>query len=112
MGVRDAPQGISRILDEVASVGGIAQQLVKTFELNDASSLPSLHAMDGDDGALRRSTGDWLLNTAQYLKWKTNPNIFLWIKGAAGCGKTVLWYVSSLSNQVYECLCAHVELMR
>lgn len=54
MGVRDAPQGISRILDEVASVGGIAQQLVKTFELNDASSLPSLHAMDGDDGALRR----------------------------------------------------------
>ncbi|KAI2926300.1 hypothetical protein CBS63078_2226 [Aspergillus niger] len=90
MGVRDAPQGISRILDEVASVGGIAQQLVKTFELNDASSLPSLHAMDGDDGALRRSTGDWLLNTAQYLKWKTNPNIFLWIKGAAGCGKTVL----------------------
>ncbi|TPR07789.1 uracil-xanthine permease family protein [Aspergillus niger] len=92
MGVRDAPQGISRILDEVASVGGIAQQLVKTFELNDASSLPSLHAMDGDDGALRRCLVELqdLKARARYLKWKTNPNIFLWIKGAAGCGKTVL----------------------
>ncbi|RDK38109.1 hypothetical protein M752DRAFT_279121 [Aspergillus phoenicis ATCC 13157] len=36
------------------------------------------------------ATGDWLLNTAQYMKWKTNPNNLLWIKGAAGCGKTVL----------------------
>ena len=54
MGVRNAPQDISRILDEVASVGSIAQQLVKTVELDDASSLPSLQAMGGDDGTLRR----------------------------------------------------------
>ncbi|GKZ82270.1 hypothetical protein AnigIFM56816_007078 [Aspergillus niger] len=203
MGVRDAPKDISRILDEVVSIGSIAQQLVKVIESDGA---PSLQAMCGDDGTLRRcfvelqdlraslklgkasssrralawplpradaekrlqvlatinstlqlalaaddtqnimevsnltrllpsvekkittlsesvarsdedllaellnqlggrsqsakqeqeyrkcapATGDWLLNTAQYMKWKTNPNNLLWIKGAAGCGKTVL----------------------
>ena len=54
MGVRNAPQDISRILDEVTSVGSIAQQLVKAVELDDASSLPFLQAMGGDDGTLRR----------------------------------------------------------
>ncbi|GLB09545.1 hypothetical protein AtubIFM57258_005468 [Aspergillus tubingensis] len=54
MGVRDAPQDISRILDEVSSVGTIAQQLVKAIESDNASSLPSLQTMDGNDGALRR----------------------------------------------------------
>lgn len=57
MGVRDAPQDISRILDEVSSIGTIAQQLVKAIESDDASSLPSLpslQATDGDDGTLRR----------------------------------------------------------
>ncbi|GLA56256.1 hypothetical protein AnigIFM63604_006362, partial [Aspergillus niger] len=206
MGVRDAPKDISRILDEVVGVGSIAQQLVKVIESDGAPSLPSLQAMGGNDGTLRRclvelqdlkaslklgrasssrralawplpradvekrlqvlatikstlqlalaadntqnmmevsnlarllpsvekkitklsgsvaqsdedllaellnqlggrsqsakqkqeyrkcapATGDWLLNTAQYMKWKTNPNNLLWIKGAAGCGKTVL----------------------
>ncbi|GJP92688.1 MOSC domain protein [Aspergillus niger] len=206
MGVRDAPRDISRILDEVVSVGSIAQQLVKVIESDSAPSLSSLQAMGGDDGTLRRclvelqdltaslklgkvsssrrtlawplpradagkrlqvlaaikstlqlalaadntqnimevsnltrllpsvdkkitrlsesvaqsdenllaellnqlgggsqsakqkqeyrkcapATGDWLLNTAQYMKWKTNPNKILWIQGAAGCGKTVL----------------------
>ncbi|PKY05541.1 hypothetical protein P168DRAFT_303322 [Aspergillus campestris IBT 28561] len=199
MGVRNAPKDISRILDEVTSVGSIAQQLVKAVELDDASSLPSLQAMEGDNGTLRRclvelqdlkaslrlgkvsslrralawplqradaetrlqvlatikstlqlalaadniqnmmevlsltrslpsvekkitrlsesvtqsdedhqlaelfnqlggrsqsakqeqeyqkcvpATGDWLLNTAQYMEWKTSPNNLLWIKGA------------------------------
>lgn len=54
MGVRNAPKDISRILDEITSVGSIAQQLVKAVELDDALSLPSLQAMDGDDGTLRR----------------------------------------------------------
>ncbi|RAK89848.1 hypothetical protein BO79DRAFT_263513, partial [Aspergillus costaricaensis CBS 115574] len=208
MGVRDAPQAISRIVDEVASVGYIAQQLVKAIESDDASSLPSLpslQAIDGDGGTLRSclvelqdlkaslklaktsslrraltwpmqpvdaermlqtlattkstlqlalaadntqnmvishtrslpsvekkvtglsesvaqsdegrelaeilsqlggrcqsakqdeeyqkcapATGDWLLNTEQYMKWKINRNHVLWVKGAAGCGKTVL----------------------
>lgn len=56
MGVRDAPQAISRVVDEVASVGYIAQQLMKAIESDDASSLPSLpslQAMDGDGGTLR-----------------------------------------------------------
>ncbi|BCR94918.1 uncharacterized protein AKAW2_11964A [Aspergillus luchuensis] len=207
MGVRDAPQDISRILDEVSSFGTIAQQLVKAIESANASSLPSLQTMDGNDGALRRclvqlqdlraslklgksssvgralgwplqlvdvekmlqtlattksklqsalaadntqsmmevlnptrsspsvqknitrlsesvaqsdeghkvaellkqlggrsqsakqeeeyqkcapATGDWLLNMEQYMKWKISRNNLLWIKGAAGCGKTVL----------------------
>lgn len=54
MGVRDAPKDISRILDEVVSIGSIAQQLVKVIESDGAPSLPSLQAMGGDDGTLRR----------------------------------------------------------
>ncbi|GLA01975.1 hypothetical protein AnigIFM60653_001268 [Aspergillus niger] len=54
MGVRDAPRDISRILDEVVSVGSIAQQLVKVIESDGAPSLPSLQAMGGHDGTLRR----------------------------------------------------------
>lgn len=54
MGVRDAPRDISRILDEVVSVGSIAQQLVKVIESDSAPSLSSLQAMGGDDGTLRR----------------------------------------------------------
>ncbi|OJI81728.1 hypothetical protein ASPTUDRAFT_731647 [Aspergillus tubingensis CBS 134.48] len=209
MGARDASQAISLLLDEFASVGYIAQQLVKAIESDNASSLPSLpslQAMDGDGGTLRSclvelqdlkaslklgktsssrralvwplqpvdaekvlqtlattksklqlalaadntqnmevishtrslpsvekkvtglsetvaqsdegrelaellsqlggrcqsakqdeeyqkcapATGDWLLNTEQYMKWKINRNHLLWVKGAAGCGKTVL----------------------
>ena len=48
MGVRDAPKGISRILDEVVGVGSIAQQLVKVIESDGAPSLPSLQAMGGE----------------------------------------------------------------
>ncbi|RDK38110.1 hypothetical protein M752DRAFT_81280 [Aspergillus phoenicis ATCC 13157] len=54
MGVRDAPKDISRILDEVVSIGSIAQQLVKVIESDGAPSLPSLQAMGGNDGTLRR----------------------------------------------------------
>lgn len=54
IGVRDAPQDISRILDEVASVGNIAQRLLKNVEADDGWALPSLQAMAGSDGPLWR----------------------------------------------------------
>lgn len=54
IGVRDAPQDISRILDEVASVGSIAQRLLKNVEADDCRALPSLQAMAGLDGPLWR----------------------------------------------------------
>lgn len=54
IGVRDAPQDISRILDEVGSVGNIAQRLLKNVEADDGWALPSLQAMAGSDGPLWR----------------------------------------------------------
>lgn len=35
-------------------------------------------------------TGAWLMQTAQYQKWKLGENKHLWISGKAGCGKTIL----------------------
>ncbi|KAL4884609.1 hypothetical protein BJY04DRAFT_215071 [Aspergillus karnatakaensis] len=54
MGVRDAPQEISRILDEVTSVGSVAQQLVKIAETDKGSDFPSLNEMQKTDGPLRK----------------------------------------------------------
>lgn len=35
-------------------------------------------------------TGQWLLNSEIYTKWKTEQNSFLWLYGMPGCGKTTL----------------------
>jgi hypothetical protein len=35
-------------------------------------------------------TGDWLLQSEQYQKWKLSKGIHVWMYGKAGCGKTVL----------------------
>ncbi|KAK6427225.1 hypothetical protein LTR81_000570 [Elasticomyces elasticus] len=35
-------------------------------------------------------TGVWMLQSSQYLKWKTGPSAHLWLYGSAGCGKTIL----------------------
>jgi hypothetical protein len=35
-------------------------------------------------------TGDWLLRSTQYTKWKTGAVSYLWMYGKAGCGKTIL----------------------
>ncbi|KAF2998684.1 hypothetical protein E8E14_002898 [Neopestalotiopsis sp. 37M] len=35
-------------------------------------------------------TGQWLLNSEVYTKWKAEPNSFLWLNGIPGCGKTIL----------------------
>ncbi|KAL2047254.1 hypothetical protein N7G274_001273 [Stereocaulon virgatum] len=36
------------------------------------------------------TTGDWFLKVSEFLTWSTTSNSFLWLYGAAGCGKTVL----------------------
>lgn len=35
-------------------------------------------------------TGQWLLGSDRYAKWKTKRNSFLWLHGIPGCGKTIL----------------------
>lgn len=35
-------------------------------------------------------TGQWLLESSEYRKWKSQPASFLWLHGIPGCGKTVL----------------------
>ncbi|KAK1468711.1 hypothetical protein CMEL01_00478 [Colletotrichum melonis] len=35
-------------------------------------------------------TGQWFLDTKEYLDWKTNPGSSLWLYGGPGCGKTIL----------------------
>ncbi|KAK8115574.1 hypothetical protein PG984_012076 [Apiospora sp. TS-2023a] len=37
-----------------------------------------------------QGTGQWLLESDQYKKWKTQRNSFLWLNGISGCGKTIL----------------------
>jgi hypothetical protein len=36
------------------------------------------------------NTGLWLLRDSRFIKWISGSNSFLWIKGFAGCGKSVL----------------------
>ncbi|KAF5548839.1 ankyrin repeat L25 [Fusarium mexicanum] len=40
--------------------------------------------------AWHSGTGQWLLNSSQYLTWKSQKNSFLWLSGNSGTGKTVL----------------------
>lgn len=35
-------------------------------------------------------SGQWFLQSSQYLAWKTEPSSFLWLHGIPGCGKTIL----------------------
>ncbi|KAL4924986.1 ankyrin repeat-containing domain protein [Aspergillus undulatus] len=49
-GVRDAPQDISRILDEISSFGTIAQQPIKVADADKGSALPALEAMNMKNG--------------------------------------------------------------
>lgn len=37
-----------------------------------------------------QGTGQWFLDSEEYMKWKTDRNSFLWLNGIPGCGKTVL----------------------
>ena len=53
-GVRNASREISQILAEVASVGDIAQRLLKTAESDYSADLPSLQSLTGDDSTLRK----------------------------------------------------------
>ncbi|KAJ1329892.1 ankyrin repeat domain-containing protein 50 [Microdochium nivale] len=43
-------------------------------------------------------TGQWLLQSDTYIKWKKERNSFLWLIGIPGCGKTVL--SSSVVNEL------------
>lgn len=67
IGVRDAPQDISRILDEISSVGAIAQQLVKISSAEHGSALPVLREMDKKDGPLPKALSE-LQELKQSLK--------------------------------------------
>jgi Cdc6-like AAA superfamily ATPase len=47
------------------------------------------------ESACRRhepDTGQWLLKSEQYCRWKAGLRRHLWMHGKAGCGKTVLCY--------------------
>ncbi|XRM38322.1 hypothetical protein ABZX51_001753 [Aspergillus tubingensis] len=35
-------------------------------------------------------TGDWLLKSKEYVRWKDCPGSILWLHGVAGCGKSVM----------------------
>lgn len=37
-----------------------------------------------------KGSGLWLLQSDGFLKWRTQPNSFLWLHGIPGCGKTIL----------------------
>ncbi|GKT48796.1 vegetative incompatibility protein HET-E-1 [Colletotrichum spaethianum] len=46
-----------------------------------------------DNKALQQrheGTGQWLLDSEEYSKWKNTPKSSLWLHGIPGCGKTVL----------------------
>jgi hypothetical protein len=36
------------------------------------------------------NSGQWFLESTAYLRWKAEPGSFLWLRGKAGCGKTIL----------------------
>ena len=41
-------------------------------------------------GQAHPSTGLWLINGDAFKSWKANSNSFLWLRGFAGCGKSVI----------------------
>lgn len=60
---------------------------------NIASWLSAADHLTNHESARQRhenSTGDWLLQSGQYQKWKLGKGSHVWMSGKAGCGKTVL----------------------
>ncbi|UQC85448.1 pfs domain-containing protein [Colletotrichum lupini] len=57
-------------------------------------------------GHHHKGTGQWFLDSKEYLKWKTAACSSLWLYGRPGCGKTVLssTIVNDLQRIGIECL--------
>ena len=51
----------------------------------------------------KAGTGSWLLESKQYLDWKTTSDSFLWLHGIPGCGKTVL-SSTIIEDVLHHCL--------
>jgi hypothetical protein len=37
-----------------------------------------------------KGSGQWFLNGSAFASWKTIPKAMLWLRGIAGCGKTII----------------------
>ncbi|KAF5857290.1 hypothetical protein ETB97_005974 [Aspergillus alliaceus] len=38
----------------------------------------------------QKGTGEWFLQSKEFMRWRADPSSTLWLHGIAGCGKTVL----------------------
>ncbi|KAI9776989.1 MAG: hypothetical protein M1839_009133 [Geoglossum umbratile] len=56
-------------------------------------------------------TGNWLLRSDDFAKWKQEPNQLLWLHGIPGCGKTILSstiaeHIKAICKRDPRCQCA------
>jgi SpoVK/Ycf46/Vps4 family AAA+-type ATPase len=55
-------------------------------------------------------TGNWLLQSEDFARWKREPKQFLWLHGIPGCGKTVLTstivkHINDICEKDRHCRC-------
>lgn len=55
-----------------------------------ADPAPDRDVIKTTKGEPVQGTWDWVLQTPEFIKWRTSDDIFLWISGGIGSGKTML----------------------
>lgn len=76
---------VARSLLELIRFGQISADILSWLKAPDAT-------VDHNAACLKRApgTGIWLINSPVFQSWLKEDNSFLWLKGFAGCGKSVL----------------------
>ncbi|KAF4785880.1 hypothetical protein HER10_EVM0010960 [Colletotrichum scovillei] len=87
-------QTIDLVQDEIESTNAILN-LIRTSQVS-SEIRTWLNAPDATfnftEACAKKhpGTGTWFVNGPEFTRWLEEPNSFLWLKGFAGCGKTVL----------------------
>jgi hypothetical protein len=83
--------------DSIAQIAAQNRRVLDTQQSDDFRKLVAWLAPPdtGTDHASARrrhesQTGDWLLTSSRYQRWKSSDIDHLWMYGKAGCGKTIL----------------------
>ncbi|KAK1636348.1 hypothetical protein BDP81DRAFT_320495 [Colletotrichum phormii] len=86
--VKSQPSNIQHTLLKLQQLEALLEQLRSHIE--ERQSRPEGVELVKTIKPFHPGTGLWLVRGASFLNWLHHPKSFLWLKGFAGCGKSVL----------------------
>lgn len=96
----------SRALGTLNSVEAAVQKILEAEKLRTLKWLSDSLITDKQQQLrskvekFNKDSGKWLLGSDEYTSWLKSPGSFLWLRGASGCGKSML--CSTVVNNLVE----------